>query len=223
MKLLGIDASTEMVSLACVVDGKVVFTVNRRRKHGASHIAGYLADALRSLSCRPSFFDAFVVGAGPGSFTGLRISFGIVKGLSLACDKPIVVVGSFFVPAFKLRQRYSRMAVISDARRNQVYAAAFRSTATGIFCESKENLWDLRAFVRAHKKHVFMTHDENLRRHVMGLSTSLVVHPQNTWPSAQGLIALVRAGYGKKYRAGTRKLEPLYVYPDDCQVRKTQV
>lgn len=223
MKLLGIDASSETVSLACGVEDRIVFSVNRRRKYGASHIANYLASALRHLSCKVSFFDAFVIGAGPGSFTGLRISFGIVKALSLACDKPIFVVGSFFVPAFQLRQRYPRIAVISDARRNQVYAAAFQSTTSGIICKTREGLWDLETFVRAHKKYVFVTHDENLRRHLMRSSISPAVHPQNIWPSAQGLIALARAGYGKKYRAGVRKLEPLYVYPDDCQVRKTQV
>ena len=37
-------------------------------------------------------FDRIVCGAGPGSFTSLRIAGAIAKGLAFACDRPLFAV-----------------------------------------------------------------------------------------------------------------------------------
>src|SRR4030042_1591402 len=127
MKLLAIDCSSENISL-CVASGDtLILNFNRRVRFGASRLVTYLQRALQKLSIRLRDFDALVVGAGPGSFTGLRISFSVIKALALATKLPVISVESFFACAYPLRNRSSAITVISDARRNLLYYARFHS------------------------------------------------------------------------------------------------
>ena len=90
MNLLAFDTSTELISLAVMLKGKVVYKYSRRRKYGASSLVIYIKNALDKLNVKLNVFDAFCAGAGPGSFTGLRISFSIIKAFGAALDKPVI-------------------------------------------------------------------------------------------------------------------------------------
>jgi tRNA threonylcarbamoyladenosine biosynthesis protein TsaB len=74
--------------------------------------------------------DAIAFGRGPGSFTGLRISAGVVQGLAFGADLPVVPVSSLAV----LAQGVDAPKVLAafDARLNQVYWGAYIRNAQGI-------------------------------------------------------------------------------------------
>lgn len=91
-----------------------------------------LKSALAAAGITIGQVGLLAVSAGPGSFTGLRIGMAMVKGLALPGDIPCVGVStlealarSVFLPAGSV------IIPSSDARRGEVYAAAFRITADG--------------------------------------------------------------------------------------------
>ena len=79
--------------------------------------AGY---ALREL-------DGIAFGAGPGSFTGIRIACGLAQGLALANDLPVVPIATLeaLAEAAWTGGGHSRIVTCLDARMREVYVAAY--------------------------------------------------------------------------------------------------
>jgi len=67
--------------------------------------------------------DAIAFGAGPGSFTGLRIACGVVQGLAFPGKIRCVPVGS--LEALAQASEGEHVVVCVDARMGQIYHAAF--------------------------------------------------------------------------------------------------
>lgn len=88
--LLAIDTSTLTMSLALVDSGALVkhVTVGPPRR-----LSQVLPGAISELVPLEQI-TAFVVGLGPGSFTGLRISLACVKGIAYARKIPVAGVSS---------------------------------------------------------------------------------------------------------------------------------
>jgi tRNA threonylcarbamoyl adenosine modification protein YeaZ len=73
------------------------------------------------------------IGVGPGSFTGLRIGMSFAKGLAWSLRIPLMGCGSLAgVAAAALAQDESvhRVVVLADARRDEVFAAAYKRGAS---------------------------------------------------------------------------------------------
>lgn len=85
---------------------------------------------LRAAGCRRRELDAVVVGAGPGSFTGVRIAASLAKGLCFAGDRPLFAYSSLLASAAGTGLEDGVVACF-DARREEVYAAAFDRVAPG--------------------------------------------------------------------------------------------
>ncbi len=67
--------------------------------------------------------DGVVYGAGPGSFTGLRIACGIAQGLALARDLPTAGIGTLLALAEDCGE--DKVIACLDARMGEVYHAVY--------------------------------------------------------------------------------------------------
>lgn len=130
---LAVDTATEACSVAIWLDGQIRERFEpMQRQHTARVlplVQSVLADAGRTLAQ----LDGLVCGIGPGSFAGLRIGVGVVKGLALARDLPVVGVSSLAMLAQRAMREHGEAQVVAviDARMNEVYCGAYRRDAAG--------------------------------------------------------------------------------------------
>jgi len=219
MRLLDVDSSSQNLSLGIIEENKIIFEFNKRAVLGSSKIIPYIEAYLKKLSLNLDQFDAFVIGSGPGSFTGLRISFSIIKGFSIALNRPVISIDSFFSIAYPFRQRQQRIAVISDARRNLIYAATFLANNGILKKETKAYLFDMEDFIKRKRDYFFITPDESILKDILNKYPQLKFYPKEVYPNAKFLLRLAKEYYVKKRFTPLEKLEPLYLHPKTCQVK----
>ena len=132
MKILGLDSSGLAASVAVVENDILLaeYTTDYKKTHSQT-LLPMLEEIRKMTELDLGAIDAIAVASGPGSFTGLRIGSATAKGLGLALDKPIVEVPTLEGLAWNLWGTDRLVCPLMDARRNQVYAAAYEFLAEG--------------------------------------------------------------------------------------------
>lgn len=127
MRVLAIDCSTEWLAVAVGDAGGF----RERREHaGQTHSERVLpiVDALLSeAGWRLADLGGIAFGAGPGSFTGVRIACGVAQGLALGAGLPLAGVPTLLAVAHDAHRQHgaARIFACTDARMKEVYVAAY--------------------------------------------------------------------------------------------------
>jgi tRNA threonylcarbamoyladenosine biosynthesis protein TsaB len=135
MKLLALDTSTEYLSLCLWQDGAML---SRDFLAGQKHsqlILPMLGEMLTEAGLTLPELDCIAFGAGPGSFTGLRIGCGVAQGLAFGANLPVVGVSTLV--ALAQQTDAERVIACLDARMGEVYHAVYirSGAAWQIACE----------------------------------------------------------------------------------------
>lgn len=129
MRFAAFETSSEWCSVALAIDGEIAAT-ERRAGHRHSELAlPMLEELLTNARLKIADLQAIAFGAGPGSFTGLRIACGIAQGLALARDLPVIGISS--LAAIAQESGESRVVACIDARMREVYYSALERNAAG--------------------------------------------------------------------------------------------
>lgn len=126
MKILGIESSSLVASVAVVTDGVLTgeYTMNHKKTHSQT-LLPMLDGLTKLLELDLDTIDGIAVSAGPGSFTGLRIGSATAKGLGLALKKPLLHIPTLDAMAYGLWGAAGAVCPIMDARRSQVYTGIY--------------------------------------------------------------------------------------------------
>lgn len=142
--ILAIETSTECCSVALSSDGEVIEKHQLAPKEHAYLILPFVESLLAEADIRLSQLDAIAFGRGPGAFTGLRISAGMVQGLALGQDIPIIPVSSLAALAQQAFQKFQlpRIIAVLDARMGELYWGTFSLSTNdaNLLDSSLENL-----------------------------------------------------------------------------------
>lgn len=127
MKLLAFDTSTHWLSVACG-DGHPWRTRGEPAGQGHSERLLPLVDeVLAECGWTLPDLDAIAFGAGPGSFTGVRIACAVAQGLAFGSGRPLVPVPTLEAVAQHAWRLHGATHVVAclDARMREVYIAAY--------------------------------------------------------------------------------------------------
>jgi tRNA threonylcarbamoyladenosine biosynthesis protein TsaB len=148
MRILAIDTATEVCGLALAVDDRIELEVSMA--HGQTH-AKFLMKAVEQMLALSGWnledIDGFVVSKGPGSFTGLRIGIGTVKGLVMAAGKPMAAVSSLEVLAHQAAGMSEWVCPMIDARRHEVYCSLYRLEGQTLVKAAPETVGPVEAVI----------------------------------------------------------------------------
>jgi len=202
MKIFAIELSSRLGSMAFVEEGNVV--VEKRWEENFKN-RQQLFDAMAELGADWESIDCFVVGRGPGAFSGMRIGFSVVNSLAAPGGKPVYALNSGATLAAQCGAE--RTAVVGDARRNKVWAGVFAGTEFEKEFRLLE-LDELNDFIPEGTLVVSPDHDrlEELLADFHTLENDDPVFPT---AGTLGQLAFHRLEAGGEFEP----LEPLYMHP----------
>lgn len=126
MNILAIDTSGGVCTAAVLADTRLLSEtyMDGRRTH--SETLGVMVDqCLKYAELTTENIDLFACAIGPGSFTGLRIGAGFIKGLAHVSQRPATGVITLDALARNAAGFNALICPIIDARREEVYTATY--------------------------------------------------------------------------------------------------
>ena len=134
--ILNIDTATENAQVSLARDGHVlVLRQNNSQKDHAAFLHTAISELVHEAAIALQELDAVAVTAGPGSYTGLRVSMASAKGICYALKKPLICLSTLELLArsallhLKGRDLASPtlLCPMIDARRMEVFTAIYNT------------------------------------------------------------------------------------------------
>lgn len=245
--LLSLDTATKTASVALIDPADKRILARRDapvRTHGKA-LVPLIQEALEEAGLAAHALAAVACGAGPGSFTGVRVGLATAKGLCLIDDLPLVLIPSLHALAARAnaargegaRQASPRCEVLVapclDARRGEVYVSllAFRPGAeiqTLLDARALPPAAALDALGEAAMKNaagpksvgLLGTGLSLLEEPLQGAKHRAVFDPRSDldpWPDAGAMAAMAAEKLSRGYREELAAAQPIYLRASDAE------
>ena len=220
---VGFDTATDDTAVAALRGDEVVYEslLGLSEKGSPLHTTALLVEVERAAAACGGWegVASVGVGAGPGSFTGVRVGIATARAVGLSRGLPVVGVSTLDALGLALAERGgppSRLAVL-DARRGEVFAALYGTAG--------ERLWEPAVY----RPEALAERIAGLGEQSLGagsgavkfreeLARSGVEIPADTDPVhrivARHICTLAAAGGGAKE---AESAVPLYLRPPDAE------
>lgn len=132
--ILGIELSSSNCSVALLYNGQITELSSSVSVLKSQKILSMIDQILKQHSVSGDQLTALAFGAGPGSFTGLKIASCIVQGLHLTWQKPIIKISTLWGLALQGYQQFGIDYIIPciDAKMGQVYYGIYKTIENDI-------------------------------------------------------------------------------------------
>lgn len=241
--LLALDTATKTASVALLnmASPKAELLARRDapvRTHGKA-LVPLIVDLFKEARMEPGDLAALGCGAGPGSFTGVRVGLATAKGLCLPKDLPLAMISS--LDALACRLNAPLVAPCLDARRGEVYVALVsmeepfhpRAVMEPKALAPKKALETLHAAAQKHSEN--LPEDSQMSIHLLGTGVPLIqendqcqeflgetspfeTHPEiDPWPDAYALGKLALRKIRQNLQDDLAWAQPIYLRPSDAE------
>ncbi len=211
MMLLAADTSSNRTSLALMKDGEIISMQSDGVEPSASRMYVLMDAVLRAGSVVIGDLTGLAIGAGPGSFTGLRVSFAALRTLAWARGIPLFPVNSLEALVWPHRALSGPIAVVQPARRGHVYQLSVRQgqiiQEVGFF-----SLEEARARIRELGEGVLLAGIPD----DLDLDLPLLLH--RAGPDAAGIARIAAERLAAGEQPILEDVLPLYLRPSDAEV-----
>lgn len=124
--VLAIETSTAACSVALIYNEKSYSCHEILPQKHAHRVLEMVDELLAQAGINSNEIDLLAFGEGPGAFTGVRIASGVIQGLALGWNKPVIAVSSLLAMAEERLSQINpekdvRWASLLDARMSEVY------------------------------------------------------------------------------------------------------
>jgi len=215
MLILSIDQSTETGSAAILDDQRVIAA----RQWTDTRISRQLLfpslkSMLNEAQLELGAIQLYVVGVGPGSYSGLRVALSAATAMALPGKTPVYGITSAEALAWQAAEavRVTRVRIVGDARRDQWWTRCFRRVSAVMIPDADWELVHAQAFQMGAAEAV-ATSDwarigELLKANVPPAVTLIA---RALVPNAEtlGRLAIARMAQG----LASEPLAPIYLHP----------
>ena len=126
MTILGVDCSSDLMSLGLVESSKVLGSISfhSRRRH-LSKLIPWIEMLISESEISKEKIKAIACVIGPGSFTGLRIGITTMQGLALAWNIPVLQIYSLDVLAKNIL--HENVCICMHSRKDQFFCGFYEN------------------------------------------------------------------------------------------------
>jgi len=136
MNILAIETTGAEASVALINDeGEVFMEISDQKMSHLQNLMPMVDNLLKKRGLSIDDINCIAVSEGPGSFTGIRIGVSSARALAQALGLMTVGVPTLESFLYHVPEYRGIVCPILDARRNQVYAGAYRWTDSGQYEE----------------------------------------------------------------------------------------
>lgn len=124
--LLAIDTATRFMSVA-LFDGERIIAEQTiySRNQQTVHLTAVIDHLLKVTDVEVASLTALAIAEGPGSFSGLRVGFGVAKGLAMARNIPLIPVPTLDIIARASPFFEGRLLAVVQAGRGRIIAGVY--------------------------------------------------------------------------------------------------
>ena len=143
--ILAFDTTTEICSVALGTEEDQLENTEFAPRQHNKLILSMIDELLAASPWQRTDLDFIAFSAGPGSFTGTRISSAVAQGIALAVGSPIISLPSSLVMAHVVRRSFPSVQIFELRRRsrqNLVYVSTYSQNASDIECLASDRLVD---------------------------------------------------------------------------------
>ena len=149
-RILGIETSGELCSVALLVDGDAFEDTRKMQRMHNEHVLELVDTVMRRADAVPGSLDGVAFGCGPGSFTGVRIAASVAQGIAFGSDACVLPIASTLAlaeaaraeaPGFDADEVQGLISIIRS-RRDAYYLAGFQCVDSGLRPHREARLLD---------------------------------------------------------------------------------
>lgn len=129
LSILALDTATETCSVALLTPVGVICRAEPVGQRHSERALPMVDEVLQEAGITLKDLDYLAFGAGPGSFTGLRIACGLVQGLAWGSGRPVIPVGNLLALAARVLAEAPNCHTVLcaiDARMHEAYCAVYQ-------------------------------------------------------------------------------------------------
>ncbi|MCV2885094.1 tRNA (adenosine(37)-N6)-threonylcarbamoyltransferase complex dimerization subunit type 1 TsaB [Aestuariibacter sp. AA17] len=214
MKYLAIDTATEACSVALSVEGKIQAEFEICPQAHSQKLLPMVEGVLKDNNVALTELDFLAFGRGPGSFTGVRIATGMLQGLALGSERPVVAVSTLAAmaqQAFDETEATCCVAAI-DARMDEVYFAIFDKVDGLARCIGEEAVLSPQDAVKLLPDEAFIQVGTGWEAYTeLQVASQFASSSSILYPSAEHMLKLAEADFVKGIALSVEQIEPVYL------------
>lgn len=134
MICLFFDTSSDLLKVSLIKDNKIIFDKELHTKNDhSSYLVPTIDEAFKSNNIDFKELDEIIVGNGPGSFTGTRISIAVAKTYAFSFNIPVYMISSleeliynndgydFYVPIIEEKKENLYFSIFDKNKKRVMY------------------------------------------------------------------------------------------------------
>jgi len=224
--ILCIETSSECCSVSvCDDDGIKAFKFSEEKYSHASELTILIENALKDCQYKMKDLAAVGLSKGPGSFTSLRVGASVAKGLCFALGIPLISIDTLeliAVPFLKDMHPYSLIIPMIDARRDEVYLAAYDKREKEVI-SPRAHIIEKDSFVQLSGEYHSLIICGNAVPKAQNILSLPNITFYNSQPSARHMIKQVFAKWKRNEIVDVAYFEPFYLKPPNITVARKKL
>ena len=214
--ILGVESSG-LVSGVYVSRGSNLIgqsSLNVKNIH-SERLATLLEQLLHHVHLKLNELSALAISAGPGSFTGLRIGYSLVKGLGHSLSIPIIEVPTLDIWSFQEGEQEIPVFSIIDAHRNEIYYGSYFWVNGNMEKKDKYHLIAIQDLKKILKQCTLLVGGDliKLKDKIIEIGSDKIVFPTilKTEPESWAFAKIAYQKFLKDDFSDLDKCEPMYL------------